>query len=133
MPSAHSPTDARPPRLRDDPYAVRAVVALGLFSLAEHAVWVTVLVVAYQQGGVGEAGSVSAALLAPAALMAPIVAREMTAPGVRSPLATGYAMQAMTLSLATGVLALDLDLALFYLAGVLVTIMPFALAAIRSI
>ncbi len=122
MPSAHSPTDARPPRLRDDPYAVRAVVALGLFSLAEHAVWVTVLVVAYQQGGVGEAGSVSAALLAPAALMAPIVAREMTAPGVRSPLATGYAMQAMTLSLATGVLALDLDLALFYLAGVLVTI-----------
>ena len=122
MPSAHPPTDARRSRLRDDPYAVRAVVALGLFSLAEHAVWVTVLVVAYQQGGVGEAGSVSAALLAPAALMAPIVAREMTAPGVRSPLATGYALQAMTLALATGVLALDLDLVLFYLAGVLVTI-----------
>lgn len=122
MPSAHLPTDARRSRLRDDPYAVRAVVALGLFSLAEHAVWVTVLVVAYQQGGVGEAGSVSAALLAPAALMAPIVAREMTAPGVRSPVATGYALQAATLALATGVLALDLDLVLFYLAGVLVTI-----------
>ena len=114
--------DALAVHFRDDPGTLRAVVALGLFSLAEHAVWVTVLVVAYQQGGVREAGGVSAALLAPAALMAPVAAREMADPAVRHPLATGYLLQTATLALATGVLALDLDPVLFYMAGVLVTI-----------
>jgi hypothetical protein len=122
MSSARPHQHVRPSGLRDDPDALRAVVALGMFSLAEHAVWVTVLVVAYRQGGVSEAGAVSAALLAPAALMAPLVAREMTAPDIRNPLAAGYALQTVTLGLAAAVLALDLDPLLFYMAGVLVTI-----------
>ncbi len=122
MSSARPHRDVRPPGLRDDPHALRAVVALGMFSLAEHAVWVTVLVVAYQQGGVSEAGGVSAALLAPAALMAPLVAREMASPDIRNPLAAGYALQTVTLALASAVLALDLDPLLFYMASLLVTI-----------
>jgi hypothetical protein len=110
-----------PIRLRDHPDAVRAVLALGLFSIAEHAVWVTILVVAYQHGGVVEAGVVSFALLIPAAIAAPMVARELVAANLPNPLIIGYALQTAALGLATAVTALDLDSILFYMSCVLVS------------
>jgi len=102
--------------------AMRAVAALGAFSVAEQAVWVTVLVVASRRGGPVETGWVSVALLAPAALVAPRAARRLSAPTVRAPLATGYAIQTAAMVLAALVLVLDLDARLFYAAAALVTV-----------
>jgi hypothetical protein len=108
--------------LRREPQQLRAVVALGCFSVAEHAAWVTFLVVAFDRGGVREAGIVSAALLVPAALIAPLVAKEVSGrlrPG--RPLAIGYGAQFVALVVATSVAMTDADPLLFYMAAALVT------------
>ncbi|MFN8022559.1 MAG: hypothetical protein U0Q03_13615 [Acidimicrobiales bacterium] len=112
------PTRAARPtgRLRDDPAGRRAVAALGLFELAEYAAWVAVLVLAYRRGGVMSAGTVSTALLVPAALVAPFAARELRLPGLPNSLTAGYALQALALTVATVVLALDLHTVFVYLA-----------------
>lgn len=123
--SAHRGAMSRAPvarRLADDPAARRAVIALGLFSLAEQAVWVTVLVIAHRSGGVGEAGTVSAALMLPAAVVAPFAAREVHDSGVRHPLPASYAMQTGALVLTTATLALGLEPFVFYLSAALVTV-----------
>lgn len=108
--------------LRREPRYLRAVVALGLFSTAEHAAWVTFLVVAYERGGVGEAGIVSAMLLGPAALIAPLVAKEISGLRLRHPLAIGYGVQCVALAIAACVVAAQSDPVLFYMAAVLVTV-----------
>jgi hypothetical protein len=108
--------------LRDDPRAMRAVAALGAFAIAEQAVWVTVLVVASRRGGPVETGWVSAALLAPAAVVAPRAARRLSGSARRAPLAAGYAIQAAALVLAAAVLMIGLDTRWFYAAAALVTI-----------
>jgi hypothetical protein len=113
---------APPRRLRDDPRATRAVVALTLFGFAEHAVWVMILVFAYRSGGALEAGVVAAALLVPAAVAAPVVARELTGPQHQNPLAIGYAVQLLTLTTLTVVLTLGVHSLVVYLAAGLVTI-----------
>jgi hypothetical protein len=108
--------------LRRQPRYLRAVVALGLFSVAEHAAWVTFLVVAYQRGGVREAGIVSAALLVPAALVAPLVAKEIGGVRLRHPLAAGYVVQCLALVLTACVVALKAEPSVFYMAAVLTTV-----------
>jgi hypothetical protein len=108
--------------LRRRPQHVRAVVALGLFSVAEHAAWVTFLVVAYERGGVREAGIVSAMLLVPAALVAPLVANEVSGLGLRHPLAVGYMTQCVALGVAGWVAAANTDPVVFYGAAVLTTV-----------
>lgn len=123
MSSAPRPTSATTVQvLRRHPQQLRAVVALGLFSVAEHAAWVTFLVVAYERGGVGEAGVVSAALLVPAALLAPLVAKEVSALRLRRPLAVGYGVQCIALALTACVAASDPEPMLFYMSAVLVTV-----------
>ncbi len=71
----------------------RAVLALLVFSVAEWASWVAVLVWAYDRGGVGAASLVSVVQLVPAVLVAPFA----SAIGDRMPrsraLAAGYALQ----------------------------------------
>jgi predicted MFS family arabinose efflux permease len=123
MSSAPRPTSATTVGiLRREPRYLRAVVALGLFSTAEHAAWVTFLVVAYERGGVGEAGIVSAMLLAPAALVAPLVAKEISSLRLRHPLAIGYGVQCVALVITACVVAAQSDPVLFYMAAVLVTV-----------
>jgi hypothetical protein len=128
MPQSRLRTDGRSPlpreqsRLGDDAATLRSIIALGLFALAEHAVWVTVLVVAYRHGGVSETGVASAILLAPAAALAPVAGRAITGPGVSNPLATGYALQTASLTIAASVLALGLDSFAFYAAGAVVMV-----------
>lgn len=119
--AASSPTnvDASPPAV--DRAIARAVAALAAFTVAEHAAWVTMLVIAYERGGIAETGVVSAALLLPAAVVAPLAARELHLPGAPSPLATGYAVQTVALALTTAVCAFRLEPSLVYLAGALVT------------
>lgn len=108
--------------LRREPQRVRAVAALGLFSTAEHAVWVTFLVVAYERGGVREAGIVAAMLLFPAALIAPLVAREISGFRLGHPLAAGYGVQCVALAITACVVAAQSDPVLFYMAAALTTV-----------
>ena len=123
MSSAPRPTGATTVQvLRRHPQQLRAVVALGLFSVAEHAAWVTFLVFAYERGGVREAGIVSASLLVPAALLAPLVAKEVSALRLRHPLSVGYGVQCIALALTACVAATDPEPTLFYMAAVLVTV-----------
>ena len=76
----------------------RVEVAFAAFNSGEWATWIAMLVYAYAHGGATESGIVAAALLLPAALLAPAIA----AVGERHPpgraLLAGYAVQAATCS-----------------------------------
>ena len=77
--------------------AIRRVqLAYAAFASAEFATWIAMLVYAYDRGGVTESGVVAAAMLVPAALIAPTAASF----GARFPpghaLLVGYLLQAAT-------------------------------------
>lgn len=56
-----------------DRRALRVTVAFTLFSGAEYAVWVALMVYAYGRGGPTESGLVAISQLTPAAVLAPVV------------------------------------------------------------
>ncbi len=97
-------------------------VLVGVQSAVEFAVWVTVLVVAYERGGASATGLAVAAQLVPAAALAPIV----TAAGDRFPrhivLATGFAVLATMAAALAVALAADLPLAVVYVAAAAFTV-----------
>src|SRR5262249_59447438 len=73
---------------------VRVLAGYALFVLTEYSVWVGMLVFAYSRGGATVAGLVAVAQMAPAAVVAPVVAPIADR---RSPvilLAGGYLVQA---------------------------------------
>ena len=89
-----------------DPRAVRITAAFTLFIGAEHAVWVALMVYAYERGGATEAGLAALSQLVPAAVFAPAagVLAERRAPD--RILALGYWVQSATLAAAAITLAL---------------------------
>jgi MFS family permease len=83
---------------------LRVAAAYALFTLAEYAVWIAMLVFAYQHGGATTAGLVLIAQAVPAGVLAPFIA---TVADRRSPatlLTAGYAVQAAATGLAAAVL-----------------------------
>ena len=79
---------------------LRVLVAYVLFILTENSVWIAMLVYAYSRGGATVAGLVAVAQLAPAAIVAPVVAPVADR---RSPvflLAGGYFVQAAAMAAA---------------------------------
>ena len=77
---------------------VRVLAGYGLFVLTEYSVWIAMLVFAYSHGGATAAGLVAVAQLAPAAVVAPVVApiADRRSPVVL--LAGGYLVQAAAMA-----------------------------------
>ncbi len=77
---------------------LRVLVAYALFVLTEYSVWIAMLVFAYGHGGAAVAGLVAVAQLAPAAVVAPLVAplADRRSPVVL--LAGGYLVQAAAMA-----------------------------------
>jgi len=92
----------------------RMQVAFLLFNVAEPAMWIAILVYAYDQGGTGAVGFVSILLLVPAGLLAPVAA----ALGDRSArdrvVRLGYLAQAVTTVIVAVALVADAQPALVY-------------------
>jgi len=99
----------------------RALLAFLVFSVAEWATWITLLVWAYDERGVGAAATVSVVQLLPAVLVAPL-GSVLGDRGERGrALATGYVVQALTMLLTGLLLVADAPFVLTCAGGVLVT------------
>lgn len=80
----------------------RIAIAFGVFSMAEHATWIAMLVFAYGRGGATEAGLIALAMLIPAAAVAPIAATAADRYPRHRVLVAAYLIQAVTIGV-TGV------------------------------
>lgn len=99
----------------------RALLAFLVFSVAEWATWITLLVWAYDERGVGAAATVSVVQLVPAVVVAPL-GSVIGDRGERGrALAIGYLAQALTMLLTGLLLVADAPFALTCAGGVLVT------------
>jgi MFS family permease len=77
---------------------LRVLVAYLLFTLAEYAVWIAMLVFAYSRGGTAVAALVAVAQLVPAAVVAPVVAAVADRRSPVGLLAGGYLVQATAMA-----------------------------------
>jgi MFS family permease len=99
------------PRLR------RLLLGFGLFGIAEAATWIAVTVYAFDRGGVGEAGLVSAIQLAPAVLAAPFAAYAGDRFRIDVVLALGYLAQAVCMAATAAVMWADARAVVVYAAA----------------
>jgi MFS family permease len=92
----------------------RVELAYGLFKAGESGTWLGMLVYAYAQGGVTEAGVLAAVMLVPAAVLAPVIASvaDRRAPG--DALVGGYVLQAVTCALVAGAMVAGAGTLLVY-------------------
>ncbi len=73
-----------------------AQAGFSLYSVVEHATWLTLLLYAFDRGGIGEAGIVAFALLVPAALLAPLGSAVMDRLRPDRAFAAGFGPQALS-------------------------------------
>jgi MFS family permease len=96
----------------------RVMLAYAVFTATQNAVWIAMLVYAYDRGGAGTAGAVAVAQLVPAALLAPLAAAVADRRSPVGVLVGGYLVQVVGM-LATA-LAIGLDAPLAAYAGAVV-------------
>ena len=99
----------------------RALLAFLVFSVAEWATWIALLVWAYQERGVQAAAVVSVVQLLPAVVVAPLGSVLGDRPHRGRVLAVGYALQAVAMLLTAAALVSDAPFVLTCAGGVLVT------------
>jgi MFS family permease len=102
---------------------LRVLAGYGLFVLTEYSVWIAMLVFAYSRGGATVAGLVAVAQLAPAAVVAPVVAPVADR---RSPvvlLAGGYLVQAAAMAATAAAVMVGVPLAAYAAAVLAATAM----------
>jgi MFS family permease len=100
---------------------LRVLAGYALFVLTEYAVWIAMLVFAYTRGGVAVAGLVAVAQLAPAAVVAPMVApiADRRSPVVL--LTGGYLVQAAAMAATAAAVIAGVPLAAYAAAVVAAT------------
>ncbi|MEM8924490.1 MAG: cyclic nucleotide-binding domain-containing protein [Actinomycetota bacterium] len=76
-----------------------AELGYAAFCVTMHGSWVAMLIYAFEQGGVGEAGIVGFAVLAPASLLAPVASVAFSRLPPHRSLAAGFAAQTVGLAL----------------------------------
>ena len=99
--------------LAGNPALLRVLAAYLLFTLTENAVWIAMLVYAYDRGGATTAGLIAVVQLVPAALAAPVMA---AAADRRSPavlLTGGYLIQTVTMAGAAAAIGTGAPLAAY--------------------
>ena len=96
----------------------RLLIAYSLFSVAEFAVWIAMLVYAFQQGGTTEASAVAVAQLVPAAILAAGAGAIAASHGVARTLTFGYLLQALGMAVCGATILLDGSKFLAYVAAI---------------
>ncbi len=97
----------------------RIVLGFGVFSMAEHATWIAILVFAYGRGGAGEAGLLAVAMLVPAAVIAPFAATAADRFPRHRVVLAAYAIQAAAMAAAAAALLGDAPIVITYGAAML--------------
>ena len=92
----------------------RVVVAFATFNFAEWATWTAVLVYAFQRGGATESGLIAFTMVAPAAVVAPIVASYGGRLRRERQLLLGYVVQAVVMTAGAIAFAADAPPLLIY-------------------
>lgn len=103
--------------LRSGPLRRVEFAFLG-FALAEHGVWVSVLVYAYERGGASLSAAIAVAQLLPAAVFAPTAARLADSRGAALALRMGYLAQALSIGTTAACMLLDAPAGAVYASAV---------------
>ncbi|MGZ4490581.1 MAG: MFS transporter [Nocardioidaceae bacterium] len=101
---------------------MRVVTAYACFAVSEFVMWIAILIYAYDQGGATTAGLVVVAQLAPAAVVAPLVAPLADRRSPVGLLAGGYAIQGAGAAATSVLLFVSASPYLVYLGAVVVSV-----------
>ena len=96
----------------------RVLMANAAFSLCEHAMWIAMMVVAYERGGATEAGLIALAQLAPSALVGFCTGRLANRWSLSGLLVTTYAVQGLASAVTAAALLLDAPSVIAYAGAV---------------